>query len=195
MLTERDLHHEKFASILTNPPLVVQVVDYVRRILLTGVVAFIWAGTGAQIAVSFFIEAVFYVVSEILRPYKSPQDIWLSRTGHIVVLTSLYIALMDKVDVTDERGADQAWFGGLLVALNVCLIFMWFCNSFLSFRDVMRSWGCWAACSCRCGRPTCHGWFAGVSVSQRISRWFHSTQPTGSESAVFADSVELAPID
>ena len=47
-----------------------ELLEYLRRILLTGLVVFIFPNTAAQIAVTFMIELLFFVVSVFLLPYR-----------------------------------------------------------------------------------------------------------------------------
>lgn len=47
-----------------------ELVEYLRRILLSGIVVFIFPNTAAQIAVTFVMEFFFFVVSIVLLPYK-----------------------------------------------------------------------------------------------------------------------------
>ena len=99
-----------------------EVIECSRRVLLAGVVVFIYPNTAAQIAISLLMAFVFVVVSEALAPYASRWDTWLNRMGHAVVCVSVYLALLLKVDVSDERASGQKVFEALLVAAHVCLI-------------------------------------------------------------------------
>lgn len=47
-----------------------ELLEYLRRILLTGIVVFIFPNTAAQIAVTFMMELFFFVVSVFLLPYR-----------------------------------------------------------------------------------------------------------------------------
>lgn len=99
-----------------------QVIECVRRISLTGVVVFIYPNTAAQIAVTLIIAFGFNVAFEALSPYASRWDMWVSRSGHVVVFISLYMALLLKVDVSGERSDSQGVFAGVLVAAHACLV-------------------------------------------------------------------------
>ncbi|CAN0212045.1 unnamed protein product, partial [Hapterophycus canaliculatus] len=101
-----------------------EVIECARRILLTGVVVFIYPNTGAQIAVALLMAAVFAMLSEGLAPYASRWDTWLSRMGHAVVTMSMYVALLLKVDVSHERSSSQKIFDSLLVAAHACMVVM-----------------------------------------------------------------------
>ncbi|CAM9468153.1 unnamed protein product [Ectocarpus sp. 6 AP-2014] len=99
-----------------------EVIECFRRVLLAGVVVFIYPNTAAQIAVTLLIAFAFALLSEGLAPYASRWDTWISRIGHIVVFLSMYVALLLKVDVSDERASSQEVFEGVLVAVHVCMI-------------------------------------------------------------------------
>ena len=99
-----------------------EVIECTRRILLTGIVVFIYPNTAAQIAVSLIISFTFTVVSEGLNPYSSTWDTWVSRMGHVVVFVSVYLALLLKVDVSDERFESQTVFEAVLVFAHACMI-------------------------------------------------------------------------
>lgn len=59
-----------------------EIVECGRRVLLAGVVVFIYPSTGAQIAITLIIAVLFMVASEVLAPYESPWDAWLSYWAH-----------------------------------------------------------------------------------------------------------------
>ena len=98
------------------------VIECGRRILLTGAVVFIYPNTASQIAVAFAISVFFVFVSEAMAPYKSCWDAWTSRIGHAVVFASMYVALLLKVDVSDENHSSQEMFGVILVGVHGCMI-------------------------------------------------------------------------
>ncbi|CAM9400274.1 unnamed protein product, partial [Choristocarpus tenellus] len=98
-----------------------EVVESVRRIMLTGVVVFIYPNSAAQVAITFFLALGFLWLTEVLRPYQKESDAWLSRVGHFVVLSSMYVALLLKVDVSDENGASQDVFSIVLIVSNCCM--------------------------------------------------------------------------
>ncbi|CAM9564717.1 unnamed protein product, partial [Ectocarpus fasciculatus] len=58
-----------------------EVVECGRRILLTGVVVFIFPNDAAQIAITMLTALFFFAVFEILSPYKCESDMWLLRGG------------------------------------------------------------------------------------------------------------------
>eukprot|EP00904_Undaria_pinnatifida_P004259 jgi/Undpi1/13834/HiC_scaffold_9.g03485.m1 len=99
-----------------------EVIECGRRILLAGVVVFIYPNTAAQIAVTLVIAFAFALISEGLAPYATGWDTWISRIGHVVVFVSMYVALLLKVDVSDERASSQKVFETVLVAAHVCMV-------------------------------------------------------------------------
>ncbi|CAN0341912.1 unnamed protein product, partial [Scytosiphon promiscuus] len=79
-----------------------EVVECGRRIMLTGVVVFIFPNDAAQIAITILIALFFSAVFDVLSPYKSESDMWLSRGGHVIVFLSMFDMLLLKVDVSSE---------------------------------------------------------------------------------------------
>lgn len=99
-----------------------EIIECGRRVMLTGVVVFIFPNDAAQIAITMLITFVFLLVFEALSPYKSESDMWLSRGGHVIVFLSMFDVLLLKVDVSGERDQSQAVFEGLLVAGHVLMM-------------------------------------------------------------------------
>jgi len=99
-----------------------EVIECFRRIMLTGVIVFIYPNTAAQVAVTLAIAFLFVIVSERLSPYVSKWDSSVSLTGHIIVFTSMYVALLNKVDISGERSDSQDVFAIILVAAHVIMI-------------------------------------------------------------------------
>lgn len=99
-----------------------QVVECFRRIALTGLAVFIYPESSAQIAVVLMLAAIFMVVSEILCPFVRPVEMWLYRAGHYVVFTSMYLALLLRVDISSERTQSQEVFSGVLVIAHAAMV-------------------------------------------------------------------------
>ncbi|CAM9121027.1 unnamed protein product, partial [Pylaiella littoralis] len=99
-----------------------EVIECARRVLLAGVVVFIYPNTAAQIAVTLMMAFFFVVLSEALSPYSSRWDTWINRMGHAVVFVSMYIALLLKVDVSGERASSQRVFEAFLITVHACMI-------------------------------------------------------------------------
>ncbi|CAM9208537.1 unnamed protein product, partial [Laminaria digitata] len=99
-----------------------EVIECARRVLLTGAVVFIYPNTSAQIAVTLMIAFVFAMTSEGLAPFASRWDTWISRMGHVVVYVTMYVVLLLKVDVSNERSSSQRVFEAVLVAAHLGMI-------------------------------------------------------------------------
>ena len=83
---------------------------------------FIYPNDAAQIAITLFNTFFFFVVSEVLSPYQSISDMWLSRGGHLVIYFSLFDALLLKFDVSEKRSQSQHAFAWVLVALHAAMV-------------------------------------------------------------------------
>ena len=99
-----------------------EVIECGRRIMLTGVVVFIYPNDAAQIAITLMNTFFFFAVSEVLSPYESVSDMWLSRGGHVIIYFSMFDALLLKVDVSDERSESQHALAWVLVAGHAVMI-------------------------------------------------------------------------
>ncbi|CAN0076684.1 unnamed protein product, partial [Ectocarpus sp. 13 AM-2016] len=99
-----------------------EVVECFRRIALTGFAVFIYPDSSAQVAIVLLLAIVFMVVSELLSPFARPIEMWLYRTGHYVVFASMYLALLLRVDVSDERNQSQEVFSGVLVIAHAAML-------------------------------------------------------------------------
>ncbi|CAM9161301.1 unnamed protein product [Ectocarpus sp. 13 AM-2016] len=112
-----------------------------RRIALTGLAVFLLPGSAAQIAIEVVFAALFMGVSDTLSPFVDPLDAWLYRCGTWVIFFSMYLALLLKVDASDEDSQSQVVFAKVLIAANVALVVMVVAQAGLSFRrgvDTMR---------------------------------------------------------
>ncbi|CAM9774589.1 unnamed protein product [Ectocarpus sp. 6 AP-2014] len=99
-----------------------EVVECARRVLLAGVVVFIYPNSSAQIAITLALAFIFVLISEGLAPYASRWDTWINRMGHVVVVASMYLALLLKVDVSKERSSSQGVFEAVLVVAHVVMV-------------------------------------------------------------------------
>lgn len=100
-----------------------EVVECGRRIVLTGLGVFLFPGSAAQVALEVVFAAVFIAISEMFSPFADSMDMWLYRSGMWVVFFSMYLALLLKVDASDEDSQSQHVFATLLIAANVGLVF------------------------------------------------------------------------
>ncbi|CBN75178.1 polymorphic Outer membrane protein G/I family [Ectocarpus siliculosus] len=99
-----------------------EVVECARRVLLAGVVVFIYPNSSAQIAITLALAFIFVLISEGLAPYASRWDTWINRMGHVAVVASMYLALLLKVDVSKERSSSQGVFEAVLVVAHVVMV-------------------------------------------------------------------------
>ena len=99
-----------------------EIVECVRRIMLTGVAVFVLPGSAAQIAVVLLLAVVFMFVSESLSPFKSRVDMGLYRWGNGVILASMYVALLLKVDVSQEGNTTVRASTVVLIAANIFMV-------------------------------------------------------------------------
>ncbi|CAN0326574.1 unnamed protein product [Ectocarpus sp. 6 AP-2014] len=99
-----------------------EVIEFGRRLALTGVATFVFPGSAAQIAIVLLLAVVSLFVSESLSPFHSSIDMGLYRWGNGVVLGSMYVALLLKVDVSREGTDTVSAFAGVLIAANVVMV-------------------------------------------------------------------------
>ncbi|CAM9381315.1 unnamed protein product, partial [Laminaria digitata] len=99
-----------------------EVVECGRRIMLTGVVVFIYPNDTAQIAITILNSFFFFAVSEALSPYKAVSNTWLSRFGHVLVFFTMFDILLLKVDASQESSESQRILGAVFVAGHVVMI-------------------------------------------------------------------------
>ena len=101
-----------------------EVVECGRRVMLTGVVVFIYPNSATQIAVTLAIAFVFAFTSERLDPYDSQWDRRVSRMAQIMVVLTMFEALLTKVDVSSEGVQSQRLFAGVLVGAHIVMVLM-----------------------------------------------------------------------
>ena len=99
-----------------------EVIECGRRIMLTGVVVFIYPNDTAQIAITIIMSFSFFVVSEVLSPYESKSDTWLSRSGHVIIFFTMFDVLLLRVDVSRESSQSQRILAGVFVAGHAAMI-------------------------------------------------------------------------
>ncbi len=93
-----------------------EVVECLRRVVLSGAVVFVLPNTAGQIATSFLLSLFFFVVFMVLSPYRHRSDAWLGTVGHAIVLLSMFTGLLEKVDIDDESFSQDAFAAVLVVA-------------------------------------------------------------------------------
>ena len=117
-----------------------EVIECGRRITLTGLAVFIYPGSTAQVAIEALLAVVFFSISEILSPFAELLEAWLYRFGTWVIFLSMYLALLLKMDATEEESPSQNVFAGLLIAVHVGMVLIVVADTLLSalkgFREV-----------------------------------------------------------
>ncbi|CAM9118057.1 unnamed protein product, partial [Laminaria digitata] len=99
-----------------------EVVECARRIVLTGTAVFVLPDTAEQVAIVLFFAVVFMFVSESLSPFSSTSDMWLYRWGNGIILASMYVALLLKVDLAMEGSQSSSAITVLLIGAHVFMI-------------------------------------------------------------------------
>lgn len=99
-----------------------EVVECGRRIALTGMAAFVYPNSTAQIAIVLLIAFFFAFLSESLDPFVGKTDMNLYRWGNGVIVASLYAAFLLKVDVGEDTEEALAAYSGALIAANVFMV-------------------------------------------------------------------------
>lgn len=119
------------------------IIEYGRRIALTGLGVFIYPNSAAQVAILLLLAFGFSMLSEILDPFETPIETWLYRSGACVIFASMYAALLLKVDVSRENSQSQAAFSAVLVLSHVVLFATVFAQGGFAlvqkWRDVRRA--------------------------------------------------------
>ncbi|CAN0004928.1 unnamed protein product [Ascophyllum nodosum] len=99
-----------------------EIVECIRRLAITSVVVFMFPGTAAQFSVAIMVTFGFGIMMEVLAPYKSPWDTWISRAGYVIDFSSMFYASQLKVDVMAEQGKSSEIFDAILVGANGCMV-------------------------------------------------------------------------
>lgn len=99
-----------------------EVVEYLRRLTLSLSSVFLVPDGVDHIAVVLSLAVVFHVVSEYLSPFQKRVDMNLYRWGNLIILVSMYIALLIKAKESDGEVAVFSVFGWVLIAANVVMI-------------------------------------------------------------------------
>ncbi|KAG5176025.1 hypothetical protein JKP88DRAFT_265595 [Tribonema minus] len=116
-----------------------EVVECLRRLMVTGLLVFIMPGTPGQSAVACVFAFFTGVVYESKRPHEEGYDTWLYRlgepinnmrmvhddrfeAGYSIIYITYFLSLLMHVSYTDEQS--ETIIGNLLIALNVLLLIM-----------------------------------------------------------------------
>lgn len=111
-----------------------EVVECGRRMALTGLAAFLFPGSAAQVALEVLFAAIFIGLSEAFSPFVDPLDAWLYRSGTWVVFISMFLALLLKLDASDEDSQIQAVFAQVLISAYVVMVMVVLVQAALSVK-------------------------------------------------------------
>ncbi|CAM9120490.1 unnamed protein product, partial [Laminaria digitata] len=100
-----------------------EVVEFGRRIGLTGAAVFVFPCRAEQVAIVLCIAVEFRFVLESVSPLESKVDMWLHCWGNGIILAGMYVALLLKVDVAVEDSGGSSAMTAVLIAVNVFMIF------------------------------------------------------------------------
>lgn len=115
-----------------------EIVECLRRVTLSGIVVFILPNTAGQVMTTFLLSLFFFAVFTVLDPYPDVRDTWLARVGHAIVMMSMFVALVVKVDTDGDDGFSQDVFAGALVLINCAMVLTVAAEAFGMFSAVVR---------------------------------------------------------
>ena len=90
--------------------------------MLAGIMVFIYPKTSAQIAVTLATAFMFALISDGLDPYESQWDGWVARIGHVMVVLTMFVALLTKVVVLRESTQSQAIFAVIQLTAHTVIV-------------------------------------------------------------------------
>jgi hypothetical protein len=99
-----------------------EVIECVRRLLLTGAIVFIAPGTSAQAAVACVLAVASLTIAVYCRPHAEALDGQIYTVGAVIIFLSMFLSLAMKTNVSTETHSSQDAFAVVLVVLNVVMI-------------------------------------------------------------------------
>ena len=99
-----------------------EVVECGRRISQAVIAAVVVPNSAAQVSIAFLFAVVFVFVAEVLSPFENVADTRLYRWGNGVVVASMYVAFLMKVDVGEETHYALLTYSGVLILANVFMV-------------------------------------------------------------------------
>lgn len=99
-----------------------EVVECGRRISLTVIAAFVLPNSVAQISIALLFAAAFVFISEAISPFGKTADMNLYRWGNAIIVTSMYVAFLMKVDVGYDTNYALVRFSHVLITANVLMV-------------------------------------------------------------------------
>ena len=109
-----------------------EVIECVRRLGLMAVGYFVYPNTAAQIAFTLTLAVIFAMMSEAIAPYECQLDMWVSRSGHAVVILSMYFALLLEVNVWNDSQGSEHMFEIIIISTHFLMILTATTEAFLT---------------------------------------------------------------
>ena len=98
-----------------------EIIETVRRLLMTGVLSVIEPGSYPQLSYGLFLSVFFTILFSFLKPYHSKKDNWiaiLSSAQHILVFLSSSFMKYNGMDV-DKNAYDEVLMDALVITSHV----------------------------------------------------------------------------
>jgi ABC-type multidrug transport system fused ATPase/permease subunit len=99
-----------------------EVIECMRRLLLTGAIVFIAPGTVAQAAVACVLAVVSAIIAVYCQPHVDARDGQIYTGGAMIIFLSMFLSLLMKTDVRTGTSSSQAAFALVLVVLNIAMV-------------------------------------------------------------------------
>lgn len=99
-----------------------ELIECGRRIILTAIASFIFPNSTAQIAIVLLVAFAFVFISESVSPFEKEIDTILYRWGNGIIVGSVYIALLMKMEVANESIEAVSAFSAILIIANVTML-------------------------------------------------------------------------
>jgi hypothetical protein len=99
-----------------------EVVECMRRLLLTGAIVFIAPGTAAQAAIACVFAVLSIVIALYCQPHVDALDGQIYTVGAVIIFLSMFLSLAMKAEISNETQYSQNVFGVVLVVLNVVVM-------------------------------------------------------------------------
>lgn len=99
-----------------------EVIECGRRVCLTGIAVLIAPNSTAQLSMVLLFAVVFVFISETLSPFRNAADTNLYRWGNGIIVASMYVAFLMKIDVAHDETEALLTFSGVLIAANAFMV-------------------------------------------------------------------------
>ncbi|CAN0135269.1 unnamed protein product, partial [Laminaria digitata] len=99
-----------------------EVVECSRRVSLIVIAAFVPSNSATQVSMALLFAVVWVFISEALSPFAKHTDMMLYRWGNGIIVGSMYVAFLAKVDVGDDKERALLTFSGVLILANVFMV-------------------------------------------------------------------------